>query len=207
MMRHKRRFDGDVRVRQIDRQHSSEPAPRSSPTWRPWHDERVGFALTFALISGVLFSLYYFPRSASDTLERWTYAYLRVYARVVSFAIAIFDPHVMVSGNTVAGRFSMQIVKSCDAMEANILFTAAVLAMSAPWRRKGVALAVGLAALAAFNVLRLFVLYWVGVLFFSAFDFMHYDLWPLLMVSFATVDFLVCMRWALRVESRIPVAE
>jgi exosortase/archaeosortase family protein len=206
MMRRKRRSEGNVRARQIDRQHSPDPARRSSRTWRPWHDERVGFALTFALISGVLFSVYYFPRSASDTLERWTYAYLRVYARAVTFAIALFDPQVMVSGNTVAGRFSMQIVKSCDAMEANILFTAAVLSMSAPWRRKGVALAVGLAALVAFNVLRLFVLYWVGVLLFSAFDFMHYDLWPLLMVSFATADFLVCVRWTRRVESRILAA-
>jgi exosortase/archaeosortase family protein len=90
----------------------------------------------------------------------------------------------------------MQIVKSCDAMEANILFAAALLAIAAPWLRKAAALVVGLAALVAVNLVRLVLLYWTGVYASSAFEFLHYDVWPLLMIVFATFDFLLCARWA-----------
>jgi exosortase/archaeosortase family protein len=160
-----------------------------------WEDDRARFVLAFTTIAGLLLSVYYFPRGSGDLFEQWTAEYLRLYTRLVARAIGAFDPLVTAHGNLVSGRFSMQVVKSCDAMEANILFTAALLAIAAPWRRKTIALVVGLCALLAFNLLRLFVLYWVGVFAFAAFDFLHYDVWPLLMIVFATLDFVVCVRW------------
>jgi len=165
---------------------------------RPWsfaEDGRARFVLAFTVIAACLLSVYYFPRASESTIERWTAEYLRMYTRMVRVPIAMFDPSVSAHGNTVSGRFSMQIVKSCDAMETNILFSAAVLAVSAPWWRKMVALVVGLCALVAFNLIRLFALYWVGVFVYSAFAFLHYDLWPLLMIVFAAFDFVVCLRW------------
>jgi len=161
-----------------------------------WRDDRARFSVAFTIIAGSLLSAYYFPRGSDSAIESWTAEYLRLYTHAVAAPIALFEPHVSAHGNLISGRFSMQIVKSCDAMEANILFASALLAVSAPWVRKGVALVVGLAVLVAFNVVRLFVLYWVGVFAFSAFEFLHYDLWPLLMIAFAAVDFVVCVRWA-----------
>lgn len=160
-------------------------------------DDRVRFAIVFVTIAAVLLAVYYFPRGTESAGERWTSEYLRFYTRLAGFAISLFDRTASTHGNLVTGRFSMQIVKSCDAMEANILFTAAILAFAASWRRKVVALVVGLAALVAFNLARLFVLYWVGVFIYPAFEFMHYDLWPLLMIAFAALDFVVCIRWML----------
>jgi exosortase/archaeosortase family protein len=160
-----------------------------------WEDDRARFVLAFSTLAGLLLGVYYFPRGSEDLLERWTADYLRLYTRLVARAIGAFDPLAMAHGNLVSGRFSMQIVKSCDAMEANILFAAALLAVAAPWLRKAIALVAGLAALLAFNVLRLFVLYWVGVFALPAFDFLHYDVWPLLMIVFAALDFVVCVRW------------
>jgi exosortase/archaeosortase family protein len=170
-----------------------EPAPLSRGRW--WRSERVRFVVAFTLLAGSLLAFYYFPRAPDDTVERWTALYLRAYTHVVSWPIRIFDPHVSAHGNLIAGRFSMQIVKSCDAMEANILFAAAVLAFSGPWLRKVVALFLGLAALLALNLVRLFVLYWVGALAPSAFDFLHLDVWPLLMVVFAVIAFVLSVRW------------
>jgi exosortase/archaeosortase family protein len=163
---------------------------------RAWlQDDRTRFVVVFAVVSGCLLAFYYYPRTNADAVERWTGEYLRLYTRLVSWPIGVFDPTVSAHGNLVAGRFSMQIVKSCDAMEANILFTAAVVAFAAPWVRKAASLAVGLAALVACNVLRLFTLYWAGALVPVAFDFMHIDVWPLLMIAFAALDFVVCARW------------
>jgi exosortase/archaeosortase family protein len=172
------------------------PAQAIASPPRPWwRDEQKRFVVAFTVLAASLLAFYYFPRSSDDTVERWTAAYLGLYTRVASSLIGVLDSHVAAHGNLVTGRFSMQIVKSCDAMEANILFTAAILAVSAPWRRKAVAFLVGLCALVAFNLVRLFALYWVGVIFPSAFEFLHLDVWPLLMMIFATIDFLVCTRW------------
>jgi exosortase/archaeosortase family protein len=159
-------------------------------------NEQARFALSFAAIAVGLLALYYFPRGNEDAVERWTASYLWLYTRVVGALIHVFDPLVTARGNVVAGRFSMQIVKSCDAMEANILFASAMFAVSARWWRKAIALTVGLAALVLCNLVRLFVLYWVGVYAFSAFEFLHYDVWPLILIAFAAVDFVCCMRWA-----------
>jgi exosortase/archaeosortase family protein len=160
------------------------------------HDDRTRFVVAFTLLAGCLLAFYYFPRSSDSLVERWTAEYLRIYTHLALWPIRILDPQASAHGNLVVGRFSMQIVKSCDAMEANILFVAAVLAFAAPWRRKAVAIPVGLVALVGFNLVRLLVLYWVGVFAPSAFEFLHVDVWPLLMVAFATIDFVVCIRWA-----------
>lgn len=163
---------------------------------RTWADDRRRFAISFALFAGALLAFYYYPRGSDSVVERLTAEYLRAYTRVVSLVLAPFDPGVRAHGNLLTGRFSMQIVKSCDAMEANILFAAAILAFAAPWPRKAAALVVGLAALVVMNLVRLVFLYWAGVYAASAFDFLHYDLWPLLMVAFATLDFIACASWA-----------
>jgi exosortase/archaeosortase family protein len=184
---------------------STAAGAEDSPATSPWLGERARFVLGFSLVAGLLFALYYYPRSPADPLERWTADYLRLYTRAASWSIGLFDAQVSAHGNLIAGRFSMQIVKSCDAMEANILFVAALLAVSAPWRRKLVALVAGLGALVVLNLVRLFVLYWVGVFAPTAFEFLHLDVWPLLMIVLATADFYLCVRWA-RASDDVPGA-
>jgi exosortase/archaeosortase family protein len=169
-----------------------------------WADERRRFAVLFTALAGGLLAFYYFPRGDDSAVERFTREYLRAYTRMLSIVLAPFDPGVQSHGNLLIGRFSMQIVKSCDAMEANILFAAALLAVAAPWRRKAAALVAGLAALVAFNLVRLVVLYWTGIYAAPAFDFFHYEVWPLAMIVFATIDFLFCARWLQQGPGSIP---
>jgi exosortase H (IPTLxxWG-CTERM-specific) len=153
------------------------------------------FAVTFAVLSAVLFGAYFFPYAERGGSETAFAGYLARYAALVGHALRLVEPHVSVTGNIVSGRFSMQIIKSCDGMEANILFCAATLAFPGPWLRKLVAAAGGLVALVGFNVLRLCSLYFIGVYFPAAFEFAHFDLWPLLVISFALVEFLLITRW------------
>lgn len=156
------------------------------------------FALRYLAIAGVLFAIYCFPYGESGVSERWFSAYLGAYAHVVGKLIAIFEPGVVVSANQISGSFSIAIVKSCDAMEANILFVAAVLAFPARWGRKVAAAFAGLALLILANVIRLLSLYYVGKLIPTAFDVFHVEVWPLLMIVFAVVDFLAWVSWMKR---------
>jgi exosortase/archaeosortase family protein len=173
-------------------------SPRSReprPQWRLPRTPEARFVAVFVVVAGALFGAYYFPYSQHGIAERWMAEWLRAYAHGVGGLLWLFDARVFAHGNVVDGPFPMAIVKSCDAMEANILFIAAVLALPGPWLRKGIAIVAGLGALVAINLVRLCTLYCVGLLAHGAFDFAHYDLWPLLIIAFATVDFVVCARW------------
>jgi exosortase/archaeosortase family protein len=172
-----------------------DEASDGSPELGPLSNASLRFALSFAAIATVLFCVYYFPYAESGVSEAWVGAYLERYARIVGAVLHVFEPGLSVSQNVISGRFSMSIVKSCDAMEANMLFCAAVLAMPGIAWRKAAVLGAGLAALVALNVLRLCSLYYVGVYLGSWFEVMHIDVWPMLMIAFATLDFLVCVRW------------
>lgn len=154
------------------------------------------FVATFLVIAAVGLVAYFFPyEQVGVRAERIFQVYLGGYARVTGAVLRLFDPAVSVAGTTISGRFAMQIVRSCDAMEANILFAAATLAFPAAPSRRATALLVGLPALVACNIARLCCLYYVGIHAPARFDFAHYEAWPLVMVAFATLDFLVCARW------------
>jgi exosortase/archaeosortase family protein len=159
------------------------------------HGASRRFVISFVAIAAGFFCLYYFPYAESGWSEAWVGTYLEQYARIVGFVLRIFEPGIVVSQNVISGRFSMSIVKSCDAMEANMLFCAAVLALPGIAWRKAAALFAGLAALVAINVVRLCSLYYVGVYLGRWFEVMHIDVWPMLMIVLATLDFMVCARW------------
>jgi exosortase/archaeosortase family protein len=109
--------------------------------------------------------------------------------------LAIVDSSVHVSQDVIGGRYALRMVKTCDAMEANLLFVAAVVAFPAPWPRKVAAAIAGVGALIAVNVVRICSLYFVGVHLPTAFEIVHLELWPLAMVAIAAGLFLICARW------------
>jgi exosortase/archaeosortase family protein len=162
---------------------------------------QLRFAMSFAAIAGTLFVVYCFPYAENGISERLFSSYLDGYARAAGSVLRVFEPQIVVQGNNILGRFSMTIIKSCDAMEANILFCAAILAFPAPWGRKGIAALAGLGALVAANVARLCCLYYVGIYLPSSFEFMHVDVWPLLMMVVASTDFILWVHWMRKEEA------
>ncbi|HEY2903434.1 MAG TPA: archaeosortase/exosortase family protein [Polyangia bacterium] len=152
-------------------------------------------------IAGALFALYAFPYQESGLSERWFQSYLQGYAHLAGRLLAVVDRQVTIDGNLIAGRYALRIVKTCDAMEANLLFLAAILAFPAPWRRKMVALVAGLIVLVLANVLRICSLYFVGVHAPGAFETVHVEIWPLLMIVVAGAQFAWWARWTRRTPS------
>ena len=173
----------------------------------------VRFAVTFAVLAAVLFALYAFPYAEHGISERLLRGYLNGYARVAGGILAIFDSRVVVDGNVVSGRAAVSIVKTCDAMEANLLFLAAVLAFPAApgaalrrWPRKLLAALIGMVAISALNVVRICSLYAVGVYFPSAFELLHVEVWPLLLIIAAAAIFAAAARFLSRPPALQPAA-
>lgn len=155
----------------------------------------MGFAFRFVLIAAGLFGIYAFPYTAMGVSDGWFQRYLAGYARLVGWILSLFEPDVVVRGNSIIGQASLQIVKSCDAMEAKLLLTAAILASPGGIARKLLAVGAGLFALTVINVLRIVTLYYVVTTSRRWFDFVHLELWPLLMIAAASGLFLLAIRF------------
>lgn len=168
---------------------SLEAAPaRSSAAILP----RLGlrFALTYALIATIAFSIYAFPFELFGAQGDWLASYLQAYARLAGGVLQLFDSTVTVIGDRIDGRFALQIVRNCDAIEINILFASAVLAFPASLVRRGKVLLKGVALLVAANVSRICCLYYIGVYFPSWFGTAHEEVLPLLLVMLTALLFL-----------------
>ena len=155
---------------------------------------QIRFLLLFGAIAAVLFGAYCFPYKERGMSEGLFHTYLSGYAHFVGMLLSWIDPSIRVTENVLSGRFSMAIIKTCDAMEVNILLVSATAAFPAPWRRKAIVLPVALVLLVLTNVFRLVALYLIGIYMPSAFEVMHFEVFPLVMVAAAALLFVGSIR-------------
>ena len=148
------------------------------------------FPLVAAVEAAALFVAYFYPFPEDSSVAIAVRSYLASYARIVGDLVSVFEPNVAVDGSTIHGPlFSMRMVRTCDAMEVNILLLAAIAAFPMPlWRRLVLAPAAVL-LLVFVNIARLCLLYWLGAHAPSWFDRTHQTLAPLFMVASALVVF------------------
>jgi len=158
---------------------------------------QVRFVVVFLAISVFLFSVYSFPYSEGSWARHWSDAYLRAYAHLAGWVLSIFERGIVLSGQNIVGRYSLRIIRGCDAVDAQILLVAAVLASPLhSWRwRIGGAIAGALLVLVA-NVARICSLYYIGLFLPSYFDLFHHEVWPLVLIAFAGGVFVLWSRMA-----------
>lgn len=162
--------------------------------------EQRRFVVRAALWMIVLYVVYYYPYSEASPPGRAIQLYLCALAELVASFLKTLGESVHVQGSSLEARFPLQIVKSCSALDAQALYVAALLAFPAKPRLKLVGIAAGVAGLTALNVLRIVALYYVGLTAGSAFERVHEELMPLLLVACACLGFLLWTRWAQRVH-------
>ncbi|HVY39010.1 MAG TPA: exosortase H [Polyangia bacterium] len=147
------------------------------------------FAARFGGLAIALLAVYYFPYT--DRTRAVIEEYLALYARLAAAVLRLFDPTITVAHRVIQGRFSLQIVKTCDAMDVTILLVSAILAWPGAWKTKLAAALAATAMIFATNVLRICSLYYVGIYKPSSFDFIHLELWPAAIVLIAVGYFWV----------------
>lgn len=188
--------------------------PASKDPQRPQSVERGSrqnawrFILGFGLIAGVLFSLYSFPYPSGSWGQRFSDGYLRAYAHVAAWVLSVFEPRITVSGQDIVGRYGLRIIHGCDAIDAQVLLLAAILAFPLQsWRRRLWGAAIGLLIVTAANVVRICSLYYVGLYAPAYFDLFHHELWPLALIAIAAGTFVLWSRLPpARAEARHVVA-
>jgi exosortase/archaeosortase family protein len=152
--------------------------------------ESVRFVVVFGVLALTLLGFYYFPYPEGSAMRGWLDAYLRGYAAISGAILRCFEPTLLVQGQNLTGRFSLRIVKTCDAMDVQILFVSAVIAWPGPWLRRAAAGALGAAAILLANIVRICSLYFVGLYLPDWFEFAHVELWPAILLVLATGMFV-----------------
>ena len=176
-----------------------------SRSWRELRRARLRFAAAFVAIGGALLALYSFPYAEHGMREVGFAWYLGAYAQAAGALIHLADPTVRVLGANLVGRTSLTIAKNCDAMDVNLLLVAAMVAFPAPWKRRLAGIVAGVGLLSIVNLLRIVTLYQVNIHAPRAFELIHAELFPLVMVVLAVGAFAVWSRWSRQAE--LAVAE
>ena len=171
-------------------------APRRS-AWRSWFVDK-GPVLRFVLVFGLLlagfnafFYLWFSKASLFDT-------YLSFNARSSAAVLSMFGDDATVNGTLLIGpRYSLDIKRGCDAIQASAFFVLGVLASPAPVSllSRVVPLAVGTLFLLVMNLVRIVSLYYTGVYFPRAFDVLHVDVWQAWFIFLPLFLWVIWARW------------
>jgi len=121
--------------------------------------------------------------------------FMNTTASVCGFLLSLFSGAVQYSGKYVTYKgFSVEIIDECTGLLEMVIYLAAVVSFSAPWRKKLTGIAMGVPAIYLFNILRIFVLLIVGSMSKRAFDFMHLYFWQatlILMIGTVWIGWLM----------------
>lgn len=119
-------------------------------------------------------------------------------AQLCALLMSWLDPSVASHGKVLMNPqsgFGVSIEPGCNGIEACIVLVAAMLAFPAQWRHRLLGIAVGIAAVQAFNVVRIVSLFYLGQWNMAWFRFAHEYLWQALIM----LDVLfIFMLWARR---------
>jgi exosortase/archaeosortase family protein len=143
----------------------------------------------------LLYGLLYFPYAPDAPAVRALSRYLELMAAASGLVIGLWDSSVRVVGTSIHGRFPLEIVLDCAALDAQALLVAAVTAFPARWSSKLKGIAFGLAAITAANLGRIAGLSFIGLHWPSTFRFLHEEVFPFVIVVVAAAIF---GGWALR---------
>jgi exosortase/archaeosortase family protein len=156
------------------------------------------FVVVATVLGAAAYAALYFPYAAGSFPVRVLSGYLRLVARAAAAGIRSFDRSVKVHGDLVEGHFALRIVLDCAALDAHALYGAAVLAFPAPWRYRMRGLVLGTAVVASANIVRIVLLYGVGLWWPSAFQVLHEEVLQLGIVLVAFLTFLGWILWVHR---------
>jgi exosortase H (IPTLxxWG-CTERM-specific) len=134
-----------------------------------------------------------------------THVVLPITTGIAHFCAALvrwIDPSVSSYGKVLMDQksgFGVSIEPGCNGIEACIVLIAAMLAFPAKWQHKLLGLAIGIAAVQAFNVVRIISLFYLGQWNMDWFRFAHEYLWQGLIMLDVLVIFMI---WARRFPQR-----
>lgn len=147
------------------------------------------FTIKFILLSGVLYGII----AWMPDLDTFFKPVNRYDAAMSGFLLSLLGLKPLVDGVFLStNSFSVQIVMGCSATYIVILFFAFVMAFPASRRHKAIGLLFGIPILLAGNIVRIALVFIVGTIRPSLFEYAHVYVGEIVMILFVLS---VCMVW------------
>ncbi len=177
-----------------ERTNADSQEPISS--WRRWLGDR-GPVFRFVALFLVSMLLFWLATASSWVRATLFPAYLELNAQFSGAILRIFEQNIIVSGQSLSGRYALTIQRGCDAIEPSVLFLSGVLAFPATFRSKLPGILFGTLCLMLLNIVRIVSLYYIGVYYPGAFEFMHVQVWQAVFIFIAIFFWILWAAWAL----------
>lgn len=160
------------------------------------------FVGLFVVLLGAFYGFtYYFPLFNKRLLPQ----YMRLNARASALILSAMGEGASANGTAVSSRrYSVDIRHGCDAVAPSALFIAAVLAFPSSIRSKLPGLVAGTVILAVINLIRIVSLFYTGIFYPKAFEFVHVDIWQPVFVLFSLTLWVIWALWATRRMAPLP---
>jgi exosortase/archaeosortase family protein len=154
--------------------------------------------LKFLIIFGALLAVFYvFTAFSTFYGKRFVPLLHHWIAKVSGALLAILGQDTTVANVSIfSPKFSVRIVRGCDAVEAIALYVCAVLAFPLPFLKKLFGMIAGALLLSILNLVRIVSLFLIGVYSRRIFDLMHIDVWQALYIFFAVLLWIFWLTWA-----------
>jgi exosortase/archaeosortase family protein len=160
--------------------------------------------LRAVIVFTVLMALFYGIVHAPDNKVLAFESHLRLLASWTGSVLVLCGHDATVNGRFVgSSEFSFEVVRGCDAIEPTAVFVSAVLASPASLGPKVLGILVGALSLFLLNFVRIIGLFFVGLHFRNAFEFVHEDICQTAFLLLAVMGWTVWGLWARRSTPRL----
>lgn len=149
----------------------------------------------FVALMALFHAIDYTPIGKGDARR----AYILQTARASGAILNLFGEDATVTNNSIrSSRFSVQVVRGCDALLPTAAFVSAVVASPVALWPKLLGIMIGTASLLVINLLRIVSLFFIGIHFPNAFHLIHFEVWQAAFVVLAIVAWAIWVQWATR---------
>lgn len=204
MARHKRKNTREREGRKKPGQGSADAATTGDSDGRPVDAGTPGLSgkrpvlkavAIFVVLMGLFHALAYTPIATSGLRQ----SYIAWIAEVSGWLLNVVGYGTTVVGTSITSpRFSVGVVRGCDALLPTAAFVAAVVASPVPWAAKLPGIVLGTVALLTINLVRIVSLFAIGVHFPSVFHLIHFEVWQAVFIVLAIVQWAIWVQWATR---------
>jgi exosortase/archaeosortase family protein len=175
------------------------PAADTRDETTRWRAPGVRFVAAFVIGTGTLLGVYHYPFAEGGLQRLITRSYV-FYAHAAGALARVVDPSTVVAGNTISGRFSVSVSEGCDAIELMIPLIVAILSFPARPVKKMIGFILATSVVVAANIVRIASLYLAGARSADLFEFLHIDVWPVILLALCLMTFLLWSRGATHAE-------
>ena len=163
------------------------------------------FALTYILLMGAFFFIIGFtPLQRVIDLNG---AYTKAVVHLTSKVLSLMNIHSTVHGSIITithepASISLDVRFGCNGLEAVMIYSVAIVAFPAPWRRRLYGIILGFIAIQVINILRIAGLAYSGIHFKEVFEYIHIYVAQGMMIAVSLGIFFIYLNRGQRAEDR-----